>query len=493
MKIAQQAISKLSLNLKITKASEELASNFKTSYASSDFLKGLLPDIDKKANPDLLSISFNSAVANLINGNDDGMLTPQVKIVTPTFKYKPINVEHYRYQPIGCVLNYGFSDFGSETEMTDISDEFKGPFNIALGGLLWKSVDSWTVERVEECANENDRYCYQELSASWEVGFDEFVIALGSKKIADAEIITDDDKVKELMKYLRAEGGPGFMDDGTPVYRLITGNPVALGIGITSIPAAQVKGITVASLDQLKKMEQNLTKEEFQSVIASLNDNINKISEKTDKFISLSTKSSVNRNRMKIKDIEDINDEVLKEAKASASDIQLFFREEMDKANKKFIEERDAQKTQKETAEKEALAAKAEVQEAKTKTSELETKVVELSAKITEFEKEKTALAHKVTFDGRVSEIEGIYNLDENLKKIVASQIENLDDAGFKTWKDNFAVLGAAFKKTPEQKEAKASLFNSPKPKATIPNTSSSEESSAKSGRNIFLKADKAE
>lgn len=475
MKI-ENGISKFNLGLKILKASEEAKSYFRKSYASSDYLKKLLPEIDEKKNPDLLAISFNSAVVNLINANDDGMLTPEAKIVTPTFQYKPINVEHYRYAPIGSILNYGFSDFGSEQEMTEIADDFTGPFNIALGGFLWKSVDEWMVERVEECANENDRYCYQDLSASWEIGFSEFVIALGSKKIADAEIVEEDAKVKELMKYLRAEGGPGFMDDGTPVYRIIKGQPIALGVGITGTPAAQVKGIITAS-ERLKAIQENISPEEFKKVIASIHqnqDSINKILEnleKTNKLISTSTKNSVNTNRMKIKDIEDISDEILKEAKASASDVKLFLREKLDEANEKFIKERDAQKTTLELVENEAKAAKAEVATLKEQGTSLQNQIVEITSELTALKNEKEAVAKKSLFDSRLSEVKESYNLDEKIEKIVASQIENLDEDGFKAWKDNFALLGASFKKG--TKEAVASTLKGAKTETPkIPNAS---------------------
>ena len=47
----------------------------------------------------------------------------------------------------------------------------------------------------------------------------------------------------EMKAMLRGFGGKGRMDDGTPIYRLITGTVYPLGIGFTMKPAANVKGV----------------------------------------------------------------------------------------------------------------------------------------------------------------------------------------------------------------------------------------------------------
>ena len=51
--------------------------------------------------------------------------------------------------------------------------------------------------------------------------------------------------VEELSKHLKSFGGSGKLEDGTPVHRLIVGEIYPLGIGFTTNPAADVKGVYV--------------------------------------------------------------------------------------------------------------------------------------------------------------------------------------------------------------------------------------------------------
>ena len=47
------------------------------------------------------------------------------------------------------------------------------------------------------------------------------------------------------------------MDDGTRLYRLVIGEVYPLGIGFTTTPAADVKGIVVDSLNESREMAEN--------------------------------------------------------------------------------------------------------------------------------------------------------------------------------------------------------------------------------------------
>ena len=84
---------------------------------------------------------------------------------------------------------------------------------------------------------------YGAVSASWEIGFSQYQIAVGSKNLKDAEIISDPKQIQEMSAMLRAFGGTGRMDDGTELYRLIVGDVYPLGIGYTMKPAADVKEV----------------------------------------------------------------------------------------------------------------------------------------------------------------------------------------------------------------------------------------------------------
>ena len=47
----------------------------------------------------------------------------------------------------------------------------------------------------------------------------------------------------EMRGKLKAYGGSGKLDDGTKIYRLLRGDIYPLGIGFTTTPAADVKGL----------------------------------------------------------------------------------------------------------------------------------------------------------------------------------------------------------------------------------------------------------
>ena len=95
---------------------------------------------------------------------------------------------------------------------------------------------------------------HQTVSASWEIGFSEYQIAVGSKNLKEAEIISDPKKITEMKGMLRAFGGKGVMDDGTPIYRLIVGDVYPLGIGFTMKPAANVKGIISKDFEEKEEV-----------------------------------------------------------------------------------------------------------------------------------------------------------------------------------------------------------------------------------------------
>jgi len=218
--------------------------------ASLKELRALLPEEEEiEENEDLLYTAFNSCVVNLINANDDGVMTKEGLQMAPKFTHRQLNIEHNRSMVIGHITGYGFSSFVdnqllSAEDLKDTSD----PFNIALSGIIYKVVDPYFADFLKESSDEKGLF-YQSISASWEVGFDEYVVCVGSKKIKDAEIVSEDAQVKELSKYLKCMGGTGFMKDGTPVYRVVVGNPVPLGCGFTANPAAAVQGVLVAKED----------------------------------------------------------------------------------------------------------------------------------------------------------------------------------------------------------------------------------------------------
>ena len=58
------------------------------------------------------------------------------------FVNKPINIEHNRKSIVGTILTAGFSSFGSDEPLTkEEVEETKEPFNVTLGGVIWKIAD----------------------------------------------------------------------------------------------------------------------------------------------------------------------------------------------------------------------------------------------------------------------------------------------------------------------------------------------------------------
>ena len=220
---------------------------FGISQASLDHLRPLIPaDVDLSKNIDLLGVAFNAAVVNKFNKNGDGIDTKTAIAIKDYFINKPTNIEHQKEKVVGHIISSSFSDYGTnellEEESVAATDY---PFNIALGALVYKVVNPSFARMLEEGGDGQE---FQDvISASWEIGFNDYCIALGSDDLSEAELITDESQIKEFSKYLKAYDGEGEMEDGTCVHRLVIGEIYPLGIGFTTNPAADVKGVTVES------------------------------------------------------------------------------------------------------------------------------------------------------------------------------------------------------------------------------------------------------
>ena len=137
-----------------------------------------VPDVDTKKNVDLLPIAFNAFVANRVNKNGDVIDTETAIASYKNFINKPINIEHNRDRVIGTILTAGFSEFGTDKPLTEEQvKDLKGPFNVTLGGVIWKVVNS-NIANLIESSTDPDNDNYQRISASWELGFSEYNLAL---------------------------------------------------------------------------------------------------------------------------------------------------------------------------------------------------------------------------------------------------------------------------------------------------------------------------
>jgi hypothetical protein len=236
------------------------------SLASMVDLEKFIPDVDTEKEVDLLPIAFNSFVANRVNKNGDVIDTETSIAVYKSFINKPMNVEHNRDRIVGTILTAGFSEFGTDRPLTeeDVTGA-SGPFNVTLGGVVWRIVNPDLADFIEDSADPTSDN-YMNVSASWELGFTDYeIVAINGdeKNIEDAEVIAGEDDVEKFKEHLRAFGGKGILEDGRKIYRKVINEVLPLGIGLTETPAADVEGLAAKiTLEPLKKEEQPVAKKE---------------------------------------------------------------------------------------------------------------------------------------------------------------------------------------------------------------------------------------
>ena len=409
------------------------------SLASLESLREFLPEIDTEKNIDLLPISTNAFVAGRVNRNGDVIDNKTAVEIAKHFINKPINLEHNRNQVIGCILNYGFNTFGTEETITEEQAlSSKDPFNVTLGGVVWKVVNKDIANLIEE-SNDPSSPNYMSVSSSWELGFNDYNLVLldnEQKNIMDGTIVEDAEQIDKLKSKLRSFGGSGRMNDKQKIYRLVVGNIIPLGIGLTGTPAADVVGVAV------EEKEKDLS-----SVMATEATETN-ISQNEVLNVNLVRK---NNNIMKITKIEDITAESLKEIQASQ--VAEFISEEIKKASEAF----DLERKEKE----ELLKATNEKYEAVTKDySSMKEELEKVKSSLATMEEEKAAKIREELFNVRMASFDESYDLSDEDRQVLASDIKDLNDETFAAYKNKMAVLmkekNKAAKKAKMAKEVKA-------------------------------------
>lgn len=221
----------------------------KTALASLKDVANFLPkDVDFSVNQDLLGFSANVAVGNSSNLNDDGINGKNLVEIAKYFVSKFCDAEHRRSKILGYITNYGFSEFGTDKPITE--EEARNtnePFNLVLGGVVWRLADKEFAAYLEECSNPESEN-FESLSTSWEVGFSEnnlILLPKGKTHYKDGLIISKEDKdFDKISQCLRANGGNGTWGEFR-VCRDIILPALPLGIGFTESPAASVKGVAL--------------------------------------------------------------------------------------------------------------------------------------------------------------------------------------------------------------------------------------------------------
>ena len=410
-------------------------------------LKSLLPDSEEiKNNPDLLYTCFNAAVINLINLNGDGITTEGAKILVESTKFKPMNIEHSREDIIGVITNYGFSSFGENKTLTEqeLTDD---PFNLSLAAIVWKISNKTFYKFILDSQDEDSEF-FKTVSTSWEVGFNSYKLAVGSKDLRKAKIIDDEATVEEYSKYLSSMGGTGFLPTGEEVYRVIGDDCRFLGCAFTTNPAAAVQGVLSVDYRDFEEIEEELEEEteepeedlehemkEFEEgeTEGSLEPEVTELTEtEASIFIENQDKISLNKkNRvivhMKYTNLDELIDHL---HEAAASDVRDFVVSQVEKSNDQFVALKN-EKAEKEQALENALA---NIKNFEDESQQLRDEVSELRASL-------KAQEDQAKFSERIESLKEQFDIDSAASKSVAKRIFGLSDEDFSEWLEDMKPL----------------------------------------------------
>jgi len=422
--------------------------------ASLERIGNFIPDVDD-SDIDLLPIAFNACVVNRANRNGDILDTDTAIAIYKNFINKPINIEHKRDSVVGVVLTAGFSEFGTDKPLKEEeAKDLNSPFNITLGGVFWKIVNQDLAEHIEDSSDPSSE-SYLSVSASWELGFSDYKIVKvrgEGKNMEDGEVIADEAKIEELKENLKSFGGTGKIDHDS-VYRLVTGEVIPLGIGLTETPAADVKGVATKKEEKILADEKAgyppdcnsgyeekdgkcvkiKNKEKIHYLIeknnSSHNNELNVINQENQNNI-------VNKTIMKITSLTDITDESLKTMEASV--VSDFIESEL----KKQCEDYETKQGKLEaTIEESKTNTETLTTENKTLKKELEG----IKSEVDEMKAAQAAQLAQAKFNERMAFLDEEYELGDDTRKVIAEQLKGMpvedEDEAYSKWQETSKVL----------------------------------------------------
>ena len=135
---------------------------------------------------------------------------------------------------------------------------------------------------------------------------------------------------------------------------------------------------------------------------------------------------------MKIENINQITDELLKQVKASS--VTDFIQEELKKASEAFV----AEKSEKDVAIK---AAQEKYEALSTESEKVKEELEKLKAALAKLEEEKIAKAKEEAFNLRMASFDEEFDLSDEDRQILATDIKDLDEEAFAAYKKKMAVL----------------------------------------------------
>lgn len=453
------------------------------SLASKDNIKQYLPkNVDFNEKIDCLAIAGQSFLANKLNLNDDGVSSETAIQIAKLFPFSYIDANHKRSDIVGVILSASYSDEETNTELTEEEVKtYTKPFSVTIGGLIWKLANKEITDLLED-ENKKDS-----LYFSWEIGFsDAQLIEIPKDKFnfSEGKIVNNIEQIKEYDKLLKANGGIGQLKNGNKIGRIIVGDVLPLGVGIVTNPAGQLTPLTIGQEeikdikviekskssetitcpecghkiemedDEEDNMEDNIEDSEDSEAKKSCK-NENKISQSNINSVTNSSKENIiiKKHMDKISKITDLNDENLKECKASAV-IELF-NESLKEADKKWKEQEELTKN----AQAEKLKVEANL-----------TKIQEDLKKLQDIQAAKEA---EEIYTQRMTYFDDTYELSKEERQAIAAEIKDAD-------KDSF-----------EKAKSKFDIFLKDKSKAAIKEKQDLEEAEAKKSGKVFDKEKK--
>ena len=476
--------------------------DIKISKASLSDLKRLMPEsVDLDKNIDLVGVAFNAAVVNRFNKNHDGISTETAFAVKDYFVHKPTNIEHKKQRIVGHIVSAGFSGYG-DNELLDeeAMEDYRDPFNISLGAVVYRMVDKKFAELLNKSVDPESPM-YNQVSASWEIGFNDYQIAIGSDNLAEAEIITDQKQIEELSQYLKATDGSGEMEDGTIVRRLVVGDVYPLGIGFTSNPAADVEGVVLTEQDDQLEISDRRDlaadlderSERILKNILNFKNNISQSEKNTVKSERESNSNIMNTNQL-VQEIKSVLDEKLSSEKMSKD---TFAAESVasisDIVNQAIREKNEEYKKDLSSAKEEKAQVEAQHQELTASVEEMKQKLEAAEEKIRQFEDEQTRQQALACFNARMEAVEQDYELSEADLKIVASEVKELTetDEAFASYQEKLAVVFAH--KSKDHLKAEKNKFDSAVAEAVEKRVTEMKEAKASTDEPSESEADKKE
>jgi len=345
-----------------------------------------------------------------------------------------MNIEHSREDIVGVITNYGFSTFGENKTLTE-QELNNDPFNISLAAIVWK-ISNKTFARFIMESQDEDSESYKTVSTSWEVGFNTYKLAVGSKDLRKARIIEDEASVEEYSKYLVSMGGTGFIPTGEEVYRIIGDDCRFLGCAFTTNPAAAVKGVLSMDYQDFQEKEEDMAegpKEDPENEMEELEEEEKDV-EEVEASISdiISDKISPNNKKrvivhMKYNNLDELIDHL---HEAAASDVRDFVVSQVEKSNDQFVALKN-EKAEKEQALQDALANIENFQE---ESEKLRSEVSELKASL-------KAQEDQAKFSERIESLKEQFELDAAASKTIAKRIFGLSDEDFSEWLEDMKPL----------------------------------------------------